>query len=183
MTASVEDLARASEAVGDLLAGVRDDQWTAPTPCSAWNVRDVVEHLVTVNLTFAALINDSPLPERGADLLGDDPVEAYRASASSLLAIFDHPEIRERSHSGPLAEQLRLRLADLVTHGWDLAQATGIPARLPGELAEQSLAFLQEQLAIRPRGAQFAEAQHIEDTAPAIDRLAAFAGRSVPPKL
>jgi hypothetical protein len=65
----------------DLIANIRPDQWNAPTPCTEWTVRDVVNHLVATNLVFAALIGDDPMPERGADHLGNDPVEAYSASA------------------------------------------------------------------------------------------------------
>jgi uncharacterized protein (TIGR03086 family) len=65
----------------DLIANIRPDQWNAPTPCTEWTVRDVVNHLVATNLVFAALIGDHPMPERGADHLGNDPVEAYSASA------------------------------------------------------------------------------------------------------
>src|SRR5260370_8838595 len=48
-------LARALDATGDLVAGVRDDQWDAPTPCTGWNVRDLVNHVVGGNLAFARL--------------------------------------------------------------------------------------------------------------------------------
>ncbi|WP_405166992.1 TIGR03086 family metal-binding protein [Nocardia sp. NBC_01499] len=176
MTASVDDLARASEAVGDLLAAIRPDQWAAPTPCSAWDVRGVVDHLVVVNLTFAAQLGGGPAPELGVDRLGDDPVAAFRTSAATLL-----DALARTPSDSPGVDRLRLRLADLITHGWDLAKATGIPVQVPAELAEGSLTFLREQLATRPRGAQFAEPKPIDDAAPALDRLAAFAGRTVAP--
>jgi uncharacterized protein (TIGR03086 family) len=126
------------------------------------------------------------MPERGADRLGDDPVPAYRASNASLQAAFAGHGVLERSYLGPLgsatgAERLQIRLYDLLAHGWDLAQATGIPARLPEDLAEQALAFVQLQLSAQSRTGRFAEPQPVEETAPAIDRLAAFLGRPVPP--
>jgi uncharacterized protein (TIGR03086 family) len=187
-TASVEDLARACEAVGDLIAEIRPEQWKAPTPCTEWNVRDVVNHLVGMDRVFAALIEGGPMPERGADRLGDDPVGAGRASSASLQAAFSRPGVLEQSYPGPLgsatgAERLQIRLYDLLAHGWDLAQATGIPARLPEDLAEQALAFVQVQLSRQSRTGRFAEPQPVEETAPAIDRLAAFLGRPVPPQL
>ncbi|MFJ1805676.1 MULTISPECIES: TIGR03086 family metal-binding protein [unclassified Streptomyces] len=187
-TVSVEDLAHACEAVGDLIAEVRPEQWKAPTPCTEWNVREVVNHLVGMDLVFAAMIEGGPMPERGADLLGDDPVGAYRSSSASLQAAFSRPGFLERSYRGPLgsatgAERLQIRLYDLLAHGWDLAQATGIPARLSEDLAEQALAFVQIQLATQSRTGRFAEPQPVEETAPAIDRLAAFLGRPVPPQL
>jgi uncharacterized protein (TIGR03086 family) len=186
-TASAEDLARGYEAVGDLIAEIRPEQWKAPTPCTEWNVRDVVNHLVGMDLVFAALIEGGPMPERGADRLGDDPVGAWRASSASLQAAFSRPGVLERSYTGPMgsatgAERLQIRLYDLLAHGWDLARATGIPARLPEDLAEQSLAFARVQLSSQSRTGRFAEPQPVEETAPAIDRLAAFLGRTVLPQ-
>jgi uncharacterized protein (TIGR03083 family) len=52
-TDHAELLDRALGATGDLVAGVRDDQWDAPTPCTAWSVRDLVNHFVGGNLMFA----------------------------------------------------------------------------------------------------------------------------------
>jgi uncharacterized protein (TIGR03086 family) len=173
--------------VGDLIANILPDQWNAPTPCTEWTVQDVVKHLVAMNLVFAALINEGPMPERGADHLGKDPAEAYWASAASLHAAFAQPGVLERSYVGPLgsatgAERLQIRLYDLLTHGWDIMQATGIRAHIPEDLAEQALAFVRDQLSTQARTGRFAEPQSVDGAAPAIDRLAGFLGRLVPPR-
>ena len=183
--ASIEGLERACEAVGDLITRVGADQWTAATPCSEWSVRDLVNHVVEGNSVFAALVDAGPMPERGADHLGGEPAEAYRASTAVLRDAFGHPGVLQRSYPGPFGngtgEQiLQIRLADLLTHGWDLAQATANPADLPEDLAEQALAFIRRELASLPRPPRFAEPQPIDDTAPAIEQLAAFLGRHVP---
>ncbi|SNT63687.1 TIGR03086 family protein [Streptosporangium subroseum] len=188
MATPSEDLARAYEAVGDLIAEIRPEQWKAPTPCTEWNVREVVDHLVGMDLVFVALIEGGPMPDRGADRLGDDPVGAWRASSASLQAVFSRPGVLERSYTGPMgsatgAERLQIRLYDLLAHGWDLAQATGVPVRVPEDLAERSLTFVRVQLSPQPRTGRFAEPQPVEESAPAIDRLAAFLGRSVLPQL
>ncbi|MDJ0341882.1 TIGR03086 family metal-binding protein [Streptomyces sp. H10-C2] len=186
-TISVENLARACEAVGDLIAEIRPEQWKERTPCTEWDVREVVTHLVGMDLVFAAMIEGGPMPERGVDRLGDDPVGAYRSSSAALQAAFSGPGVLERSFHGPLgsatgAERLQIRLYDLLAHGWDLAQATGIPVRLPAEVGEQSLAFARVQLATQNRTGRFAEPQPVDETAPAIDRLVAFLGRTVAPQ-
>jgi len=85
--ASVEGLVRACEAVGDLINRVGPDQWNAPTPCSDWNVRDVVNHVVEGNQVFVAVVEGGPMPERGADHLGDD------ASAAVLREAFVRPGV------------------------------------------------------------------------------------------
>jgi uncharacterized protein (TIGR03086 family) len=178
-------LARASAVTGDLLDRIPADRWTAPTPCTEWTVRDVVVHLVGMNLVFVAMFEGSPMPERGVDPLGDDPAEAYRRSAAALQAAAARPGVLERSQATALgtatgAERLQWRIADLLTHGWDLAQATGVEAELPDDLAEQSLTFVQGQLPGQPRTGRFADPQPVPDDAPAIERLAAFTGRPVP---
>ncbi len=183
-TPSVEQLTRALSAVGHLIAGIRDDQWSAPTPCTDWTVHDLVNHLVGVNLVFAALLRDQTPPERGADHLGDNPPGAYRDSGVAMQAAFELPGVLERTHHGPLgaatgAARLHVRIADLLTHGWDLAQATGQPAELPEDLAKQALAFTRTQLSTVPRTGRFGPAQTVADDAPAIDRLVAFLGRPV----
>jgi len=170
--------------VGDLIEGVQEEQWSAVTPCSDWTVHALVNHLVGMNLVFAALLSNQAPPERGTDRIGDDPVGVYRDSASILIAAFDQPGVLERSYHGPLgtatgSDRLQIRLYDLLAHGWDLAHATGQPVELPSDLAEQALAFARVQLSTQPRTGRFEPAETISDDAPAIDRLAAFLGRSV----
>ena len=155
--------------------------WVAAT---ARTVHDLANHLVGVNLVLAVLLRDQVPPDLGADHLGDNPIGAYRDSGMALQAAFDQPGVLERTYHGPLgaasgAERLQLRIADLLAHGWDLARATGQPAELPEDLAEQALAFSRAQLSTTPRTGRFGPAQTVADDAPAIDQLAAFLGRPV----
>lgn len=117
---------------------------SAPTPCTDWTVHDLVNHLVGVNLVFAALLSDQVPPELGADHLGDNPAGAYRDSGVAMQAAFDQPEVLEWTYHGPLgaasgAERLHLRITDLLAHGWDLARATGQPAELAEAWRERVL--------------------------------------------
>lgn len=183
MFSTVEQLHRALDSVGALVEGVREKQWSAPTPCTDWNVRSLVNHLVGVNAVFTALLNEQAPPERGTDLLGEDPAAAYHRSAQELLAAFRQPGTLERTFAGPLGtatgtERLRIRIADLLAHSWDLGRATGQAVNVPGDWAEQALTFLQEQLETTPRTGRFEPAQPVADDAPALDRLVAFLGRS-----
>jgi uncharacterized protein (TIGR03086 family) len=181
---SVEQVPRALSAVGDLIEGVRAEQRSAPTPCTDWTVRQLVKHLVGMNLVFAALLSNQGPPERVAERLVQDPIGAYRGSGSALQAGFDQPGVLERSYQSHLgaatgSDRLQVRLYDLLVHGRDLAQATGQPAALPDDLAEQSLASARAQLSTQPRTGRFGPVQTVADGASAIDRLAAFLGRRV----
>ena len=187
-SAVLDGLARSSAALGDLIDRIVVDQWTAPTPCTEWTVRDVVNHLAGMNLVFVAMFENSPMPERGAEPFGADPAEAYRRAAVALQTAAARPGILERTRVTPLGvatgtERLQWRIADLLTHGWDLVQATGVRAELPDDLAEQALTFVRAQLPSQPRSGRFADPQPIPDSAPAIERLAAFTGRPIPWRL
>jgi uncharacterized protein (TIGR03086 family) len=171
--------------MGDLIDRIAADQWTAPTPCTEWNVRDLVNHLVGMNLVFVAMFEESPMPERGADRLGADPAGAYRRSAAALRAAAARPGVLEQSQATQVGvatgvERLQWRIVDLLAHGWDLGQATGLVVELPDDLVEQALTFVRARLPSQPRAGRFADPQPIRDNAPAIDRLAAFTGRPVP---
>lgn len=185
----VEHLARAQEDTALLVAGVRDDQWDAPTPCAEWTVRDLVGHMVGGELVFGAVLRgdatspmDAPRP---ADPLGDDPAAAYRAAAGALLTEFRRPGALEQTFTLPIgpapgAAAAHLRLVETLVHGWDLARATGQPLRFPADIAEQALAFTRARLSDVPPGrSPFAPPQPVPDDAPAIDRLAAALGRPV----
>ena len=171
--------------MGDLIGHIAAGQWTAPTPCTQWNVRDLVNHLVGMNLVLVAMFEESPMPERRADRLGADPAGAYHRSAAALQAAAARPGVLQRSQATPVgvatgAGRLQWRIADLLVHGWDLVQATGVAAELPDDLAGQALTFVRAQLPGQPRAGRFADPQPVPDNAPAIDRLAAFTGRPVP---
>lgn len=181
----LDQLQRSFAAVEDVVHGIRPDQWAGPTPCTDWTVRDVVGHLVGMNRVFAALLAAEPPPPRGDAIADEDLGPAFRDSAAALLAAFAQPGVLERSFVGPLgaatgAERLWIRLYDLLAHGWDLAQATGQPARLPEDAAEGALAFARGQLSEPARPGRFAPPQAVPDDAPAIERLVAFLGRPLP---
>ena len=187
-------LARALDATGDLVAGVRPDQWEAPTPCTGWSVRDLVNHFVGGNHMFAGILRGGQLAPpaqaakaRSADHLGDDPVAAYRQSGRALQDAFAQPGVLEQMFPSPVGTVpgvvvLHLRITELLVHGWDLARATAQPAALPADLAEQELLFTRGKLADIPADRQpFAPPQPVSADAPAIDRLAACLGRRVTP--
>jgi hypothetical protein len=96
----VADLDRALAATEAVVAGVRPDQWAAPTPCTELDARGVLNHLVRGNLLFVAIIRDQPRPVPGTDHLaratgqrGDFPDDvAERTLARSKRRLVTRPE-------------------------------------------------------------------------------------------
>ncbi len=146
-------------------------------------MRRVVGHLVGMNLVFAAMLADEPMPAR-VDIADDDLAAQYDSSAELLVSRFSAPGVLERDIGGPMgsasgAERLQIRLYDLIAHGWDLARATRQPLTLPDDVVEDSLAFATVQLEGVDRDGRFQPPQPCPDSAAALDRLAAFLGRDV----
>jgi len=167
-----------------LIDGLRPEHLAQPTPCSEWNVRALLNHLVALHLESAAAVAHGPSPDWSADHVGDDPAAAFAAAASASEAAFRVPGVLDRSYRMPWGETSGEALAgllmmDTVIHSWDLAAATSAPTALDPELCEDVLARGQRMMRpeYRTPEAGFGPALPIGPDAPACDRLAAFFGR------
>ncbi|MCR3720372.1 MULTISPECIES: TIGR03086 family metal-binding protein [Prauserella salsuginis group] len=185
--APVDDLDTTLRAVGDIVAGIRDDQWQAATPCSLWSVRDVTNHLALGNKLFAGLLAGKPgypLDPDYADALGDDPAGSYRRHATDIVTAFRRPGALEQVIEAPVGAipgiaAVQLRTVEDLVHGWDLATATSQRVDYPDDIVERALAFTRDQLASMEASEDgpFAPPQPHPDDAPPIDRLVALLGR------
>jgi len=144
MTTQTRDLyRRASDTFGANVHRVRPDQWDLPTPCTEWDVRTLVNHVVGENRWAVPLFGGGSIAEVGdrfdGDLLGADPMAAWDESAAEALAVIDEMGATERTvHLSfgdfPGREYAMQLFADLLVHGWDLARATGQDGTLDPEL-------------------------------------------------
>ncbi len=166
--------------VGALVDAVPPDRLADPTPCAEWDVRALLDHLVSTNLRWTNLAEGVPITDFTADHLGEDHVAAFRAAAEAALAAFHRPGMLERQY-GPapgwrLVEQV---VIEMLVHGWDLAKALGRPTDLVPDVAEAMLPVVDEIYGSLPRtaGASFAPARPAPDGATAADRVAAALGR------
>lgn len=139
---SVDSLEHALRLGGRLVENIASRQWDAHTPCSEWTVRDLLAHVVGMNLVFAAML----------------------AGKQLLLDAFGVPGVLEQSFQSPIGtatglERLQIRSYDLLAHLWDLAQATGQQLENDPVLqasAQQALEFAGGQLAGVDRAGRFA---------------------------
>jgi uncharacterized protein (TIGR03086 family) len=188
-TSSLDALQTVLQLTERIIVGVRDDQWDAPTPCTEWNVRQLVNHLVVGNHLFACVLRgESPAEARSREIIqsGRNPVAAFRESATDVVSAFREPGALDRTVSVPAGTvpgvaALHLRITEALVHGWDLARATGqSTAGFPASLVEDEIEFSRGALPNIPADRKpFAPSQPVADAAPAIDRLAALLGRSI----
>src|SRR4051812_41215570 len=87
---------RAADDFGRLVNQVADGQWCEPTPCPAWNVRQLVNHVVYENRWAVPLFAGRSVADVGdtfeGDLLGADPVAAWRQSVAEARCAIDEPD-------------------------------------------------------------------------------------------
>ena len=126
-----------------LVGSVRDDQWDDKTPCSEWNVRDLVQHMSgTSGVCYAAATRTEMDPNAEP---GDDPVTEFAAASAAASAAWRGEDALEGMVSVPAdmpaIAALGVNIIDIGTHVWDLATALdqdhGLspepgPRRLPG---------------------------------------------------
>src|SRR5919198_2685962 len=127
------------------VAAIGDDQWNDPTPDEGWDVRELVNHIVSGNFWAGELARGKTIEEVGdrldGDVLGNDPVAAYDASARAASDAFHAPGAMEAPCAvsyGPVPGEVYLghRFIDVLVHGWDVAKATGQDKQLDPELVE-----------------------------------------------
>lgn len=121
---------RALDEFGRRVHAVRPDQWGCPTPCAAWEVRNLVNHLVAEQLWVPPMLAGKTVADVGSafdgDVLGTDPVAAWDAASAAARAAFAEPGALERTvhlsyADRPGEEYAREMIFDLVVHSWDLA--------------------------------------------------------------
>jgi uncharacterized protein (TIGR03086 family) len=178
---SIDDLGRALSNTQRLIRGVRDDQWTAATPCAEWDLRALVNHATWVVQMFGASAGSQTPPARDADLLGDDAAGAFDRAAATALAAWRarglEGEVELPRFTVPAPVALGINILDAYIHGWDIAQSTGQDAQLDAALCGDLLEFMPGVVPPSPRDGNFGPVIELSAGAPAPDRLLAYSGR------
>jgi uncharacterized protein (TIGR03086 family) len=133
---------RCAEVFGAVVEQIGAEHWTRPTPCRAWDVRTVLNHVVGEARWLPPLLAGRTIADVGdayeGDLLGTDPAGAWRESdALARAAAAEVDEGRPVALSFgtvPASEYLRQVAADHLIHAWDLAEGVGIELRFPDDV-------------------------------------------------
>ena len=149
MAADIVELhGRCGRRFAALVAGVGPEQWHDDTPCSEWDVRALVHHLLYEQRWVPSMFEGLTIEQVGdrfdGDLMGGDASAWPGLLASSMEeahAAVAQPGALQRtvhlSFGDASGQEYVLQLtADLAIHAWDLARATGQDDALdPGAVA------------------------------------------------
>jgi uncharacterized protein (TIGR03086 family) len=175
----------------ELVGQVRPQQWGDPTPCTDWNVRTLVGHLIAMMQGYCALLRGAPAAEllvqaeRQSEAGGADPVMACNTAVQSVRAAFAEPGalgriVHHPAGDMPGSQLLALRTSENVIHSLDLATAIGVDPGLDERLVE----VVYERMAARAQsGALYATGYYSAPTSPLpegatrLEQLIHLAGR------
>jgi uncharacterized protein (TIGR03086 family) len=190
MTTAAHDIVRchdqALESTRRFVAGIAATQWNAPTPCEGWDVRALLNHVVAGNFWAAELSGGATIESVGdrldGDLVGNDPLGTYDASAKAASAAFGARGAMDAPCAvsyGPIpgAVYAGHRFIDVLVHGWDLATATGQDARLDPGLVDACFAEIEPQIEQLEASGMFGDRVEVPADADRQARLLGLLGR------
>jgi uncharacterized protein (TIGR03086 family) len=179
--------ARATEQAVALIKTVRPEQLGDPTPCTEFDVRTLLSHVVggTRRIAVVGEGGDGLAVRPFADEVEDDDwAAAYDEARTRVLAAWASDArmtapVRVPWGEVPGAAALSGYVMELVTHTWDLSEALGHPLELDPELAEFALTIAQRALSAdgRDDSVPFGAVRAAAEGAGVYERLAGWMGR------
>ncbi len=163
-----------------VLRGIDAGQAGLPTPCSAFTVDELIDHLLgsIVSLggmagAMASTPTGGTYEERVAGA-SDAALEAWRRRGTD-------GEVSSGAGGGgfPATTAAGILSIEYLVHAWDLANATAQPLAPSDALSGSVLGFAREVIAPQMRdGDRFAEEVAVGPDAGRLDRLVAYTGRT-----
>jgi uncharacterized protein (TIGR03086 family) len=167
---------------GEIVGGIKPEQLDASTPCEAYDVRGLLQHLISGNYWVAPLVEGKTIEEVGDSLDRDFSIEDYDASAEEANAAFSSPGAMQKPVAvsyGPVPAEVYAghRFLDVLVHGWDLAKATGQDATLDPELVAACFEVIAPQIDLLKASGMFGTEVEVADDADPQTKLLAKLGR------
>jgi uncharacterized protein (TIGR03086 family) len=154
------------------------NRWSTPSPCSEWDARGVVEHVIG----FHDVLLLRPLwlkPHRPKS----DPVLRWAVTVDAVASALQEAGGRivlavPGASNMDIARLLPMLTTDVLVHAWDLAAAVGAPASLdPGLVAEAYDEAAGRDLESLRSSAMFGPPVPVPDEADPVTKLVALLGR------
>lgn len=183
------DLGPAVRQLKVLLDGLTDDQLSARTPCSAYTVADLLDHVMGLALAFrdaAAKTNAEDSAGGPAETSGDNlPADWRRLLPERLEALAnawaDPAAWTGEARAGGVTMSAEVMgvvaLDEIVVHSWDLARATAQPFECDARSAEALFGLLSPSSDEDGQNGLFGPVVHVSADAPLLHRVIGLTGR------
>ncbi|MFD2093986.1 TIGR03086 family metal-binding protein [Blastococcus deserti] len=186
MQTTTLDLGPPTAEVSRVVAGVRDDQLTGPTPCEGMPVAALLDHLVGLTVAFRLAAEKADLPggpSADASHLAPDWRTRLPAQLAALAAAWREPSawVGTAEVAGvrmPAPAMAAVAVDEVLVHGWDLAAATGQDYRPDPASVQACLEMVGDRgdATDEPAGL-FGPVVPVPEDAPPFERLLGRTGR------
>jgi uncharacterized protein (TIGR03086 family) len=156
------------------------------TPCTDWDLRTLLNHMIlwTSYSAERRAYGESVAEELMSKDFTAEPgyAQAYETQIAKAVDAWSKPEAWEGDRnvmgSGtPAADIAAMLIAEMVLHGWDIAQATGQDYHCDDAVARNVLKTVEAQGELFRQYQGFAAIVPVPDDATAFDRALALSGR------
>lgn len=179
----IERIERATAFAGDKVQRVAEADMTKATPCAEFDVHALLNHMIggLAMLTAAAAGGKAEIPE--GDQFGSDAAGTYATRRTALLDAIRSQGVLERNWEMPFgmipgAMMANIAFMEHLTHGWDLAKATGQDTTIAPDLVTECIDVVTPMGEMLRMPGVCGPPVEVAADAPAQDRLIAFLGRS-----
>ena len=179
----VDRIERATAYARDKVGNVTAADLSNPTPCSEFDVRALLNHMIggLGMLATAATGGQAAMPE--GDQFGSDPGRAYGDGRDAFVAALGSPGVFDRNWEMPFgslpgAVMGNIAFMEHLTHGWDVAKATGQDTTMPTDLVSECMEMVVPMDAMLRTPGVCGPPQSVPDDAPVQDKFIAFMGRT-----
>jgi uncharacterized protein (TIGR03086 family) len=185
----VELHARCGHRFVQLVEGIGTDRWHDETPCTEWDVRTLVNHLLYEQRWAPPLFDGLTVEQVGdrfeGDLLGPDasawPGMVSAAMDEAHARVAEPGALDQTVHLSyadvPGHEYVLQLTADLAIHGWDLARATGQDESLDSDVVALVLPWAEANIGLLEGSGMFGTRIDAGQDAPDSVRLLGLLGR------
>lgn len=181
-----ELFAKAVQQATSCVRHIRSDHLPNATPCSEWDLRALLNHMVYELLWVPDLIRGKTVAEVGQIFEGDVLRTNYKTSwqhaADSALVAVHHAQpdaVVHLSYADKPAKEYILEVGtDIFIHTWDLAQAFHATLLMDEPVAQviyNELLPRKDELA---KSTVYAPAVEVDEAAPLQEKLLALVGRT-----
>jgi uncharacterized protein (TIGR03086 family) len=180
------DLGPAAQRMTDLIRAIPDDLLDAPTPCAAYALGDLLDHVSALTAGLTAAANRTSLPEGpptagDASRLGGDWRTRIPQELAALTEAWRDPMARRGMIKAggiemPGEAAALVALEELVIHGWDVARATGQHYACDETALEAVVGFFS-LFTQEMRENAYSAPLAVPDEVPLLDTVVALSGR------
>lgn len=179
----IERIDLATEFAAGNVQRVRPDDLEKPTPCTDFDVRGLLNHLLVATSIAATAARGEKAAVPDGEQFDTDPAAAYDERRQALLSALRSPGALDRDWDLPFgmlpgSTMSRIVFLENLTHGWDIAKATGQDTTMPGDLVSEGLEVAGPMNDLLRTPGVCGPALDVPESASPQDKFIAFMGRT-----